>query len=86
MVLPMPREDLGYLYRYGGLVSFTLMLSSGRVVDRFSAVMVGGLTVAAQIFVIFFGLRSLPAELATLCGFHRSDVGARHSWCRLNPD
>lgn len=67
--LGFPRERLGLLYLFGGLTSFGLMIASGRLIDRFSASLVGGVATALLIAVSFFGYAQVPSPLPILLIF-----------------
>lgn len=67
--LGFPREKLGFLYLFGGLTSFALMISSGRLIDRFGASVVGGTATALLIAVSYFGFVRSPSPLPILVIF-----------------
>lgn len=58
-----PREKLGSLYLFGGLFSFSFMLISGRLIDRFNAVWVGSFSTLLLLLVTFFGFVLTPSPL-----------------------
>lgn len=61
--LGFPRANLGLLYLLGGLSSFTMMLLSGRLVDRCGSTFVTGLATTLLITVIFAGFFQDPPWL-----------------------
>ena len=67
--LGYPREQLGWLYFAGGLVSFATMRVTGRWVDRFGATKVSFGFTAALCFSIYIGFISYPSWLPVVVFF-----------------
>ncbi len=61
--LGLPRDKLGSLYLFGGLISFSLMILSGRMIDKFNAVVVGGVATVVLLLVSFFGFVIFPTPV-----------------------
>jgi len=61
--LGFPREKLGLLYLLGGSVSFALMISGGRLIDRFGVILVGGVATSVLIIVSYLGFIPSPSPL-----------------------
>ena len=61
--LAYPREKLALLYLVGGLTSFSLMIVSGRLIDRLGASVVGGFATTSLVAVTYFGFARAPSPL-----------------------
>ena len=58
--LDFPREDLGYIYLVGGVLSFAVMMMTGRVVDQYGARKLSFCVTIIYVFVLADGFTHTP--------------------------
>ena len=61
--LHFPREDLGQMYLFGGMISFVVTRFAGRIVDRWGAVGVSSFGCFSAVAVVWVGFGASPPLL-----------------------
>ena len=67
--LGYPREGLGQLYFFGGLLSFILMGTSGWAVDKFGSTPLAWVSTFLLVLVLWFGYHEFPPQIPVMVMF-----------------